>query len=904
MKSELKDIQSERIKGAILRSKIQWAEEGEQSTKFFYDLEKYNAVKKQVRKLKLDDGQVITEQNKIEEQLYSFYKSLYTSKPTKTNIESYVTEQLPKLSESEKHVCDRSITIAECKEALNTFKNSKSPGNDGLNKEFYERFWTVISEPLIRSYNAAFEQGELTTSQRQAVIMLMAKEGKDREKLSNWRPISLLNLDYKILSKTLSIRIKEYLPKLIHPSQAGFVGGRGIGDANRIIQDVMTITDQRNENGILLCVDFEKAFDSVEMNFIKVALDKFNLGDNFSKWISILYNNISSCVINNGTSSKYFDVTRGVRQGDPLSPYLFLFAIEVVAAKIRNDANIKGIKINNSELKLSMYADDMTLVVKDVKSAKHAFALLKTFEHHSGLRLNVDKTEGMWLGGQKHSTNTPFGISWPKTPIKILGIFHSYNPDDTIAYNFENKIDKLIKQLHWWKARNLTLSGRILVVKTLGISKFALVSNVLHVPDSIIKRINTIIFNFVWKAKTDKIKRKIFVQDYKLGGYKMIDYNSYVKAAKCTWITRYLDGQTFDWKSSFEGFCKKENLALFLRSNFDMAELPNTMPLYYKDSITAWSCLHKKANKSTFSFLWYNKCIKINNRTVYSKNLFQLGIWSRGDLYEDDKLIPFEFWRTKGANTLDYMVWRGLVHITLRQQGTENGVLDRGYVMVGRIMKQIDMLRQRDFRKAFDTLDYQSLVRTDFKAKCKYESMNGRLHPLDWQKIYTLPIRLRLMNFIKDLQYRILHRILGTNKLLFQIKKLDSPRCSFCKTEIESIEHLFYQCDCVKIFWDKVLHVYNAICVSQPVQLTESLIIFGYYASNVLEFECLNILIAVGKEYIWNCKVNSLKPHLPLFHCQLNRNIRIKSQEPEVNDLLVDILAMISDLYFENSVSL
>jgi hypothetical protein len=150
-----------------------------------------------VRKLKLDDGQVITEQTRIEEQLYAFYKSLYTTNSIKANKESYVNEESPKLSEDEKQICDQPILIEECKKALDTFKNSKSPGNDGLSKEFYERFWTVISEPLIRSYNAAFQDGELTTSQRQAVIMLRAKEGKDREKLSNWRSISLLNIDYK-----------------------------------------------------------------------------------------------------------------------------------------------------------------------------------------------------------------------------------------------------------------------------------------------------------------------------------------------------------------------------------------------------------------------------------------------------------------------------------------------------------------------------------------------------------------------------------------------------------------------------------------------------------------------------------------------------------------------------------
>ena len=171
--------------------------------------------------------------------------------------------------------------------------------------------------------------------------------------------------------------MQKYLPKLIHHNQSGFVKGRFIGDAIRSIQDIMSYTNQKKLNGILLFIDFEKAFDTIELPFLRKVLKKFNFGENFVQWIEILYNNISSCVMNNGSTSKYFPVNRGVRQGDPLSPYLFLLVIEILAIQIRENTDIVGFKIKGGIFKLSLYADDMTLAVLDKKSAKRAFALIK-----------------------------------------------------------------------------------------------------------------------------------------------------------------------------------------------------------------------------------------------------------------------------------------------------------------------------------------------------------------------------------------------------------------------------------------------------------------------------------------------------------------------------------------------
>ena len=164
--------------------------------------------------------------------------------------------------------------------------------------------------------------------------------------------------------------------------------GRFIGETARSILDIIAHTESLQLPGVLLFIDFEKAFDSIEHEFLYKALQCF--GPSFIKWIQMFYNNLSSCVLNNGFFSSPFQLERGVRQGDPLSPYLFLIAIEIIAISIRTNQNIEGIKIGEDETRSLLYADDMTATLANISSVEKVIQILNDFEKCSGLKMNLD----------------------------------------------------------------------------------------------------------------------------------------------------------------------------------------------------------------------------------------------------------------------------------------------------------------------------------------------------------------------------------------------------------------------------------------------------------------------------------------------------------------------------------
>ena len=341
--------------------------------------------------------------------------------------------------------------------------------------------------------------GELSVTQKQGIITCLPKDNKPRHFLKNWRPISLLNTVYKIGSGVIASRLKRVLEKLIDLDQTGFISGRYIGDNIRLIYDMLQFTEENDIPGLLLLIDFEKAFDSISWDFLLSVLKFFNFGESIINWVKVFYNNISSAVIQGGNLSEFFQIGRGCRQGDPLSPYLFILCAEILAIKIRGNTNIGGINVTRIEHKLSQFADDTSLILDgSEKSLNEALLELDWYAKLSGLNINFTKTQVVWIGSKKYSNDTlgqHRNLSWGKTSFKLLGINFDVDLDKIVNINYNERILQIKKLIKIWSKRNLTVIGKITVVKTLILPVLNhLIITLPNPTQDILKKVNELIF--------------------------------------------------------------------------------------------------------------------------------------------------------------------------------------------------------------------------------------------------------------------------------------------------------------------------------------------------------------------------------------------------------------------------
>ena len=430
--------------------------------------------------------------------------------------------------------------------------SGKTPGNDGLSVEFYKHFWHILKNPLFESVKYSHIKGSLSVSQRQAIIKLLEKREKDKRYIENWRPISLLNVDTKLITKTLASRVKNVLPFIIEHDQTAYVKGRFIGESIRLISDILEVTDKYDIGGFLITADIEKAFDSLDHLFLLAALKKFGFGNSFINWIKIILNNSESCVINGGKSSQYFKLKRGARQGDPIAAYLFIIALEIFFICVRSRQDIQKIKVFGTEFLLTAYADDTTFFVSDLASAKKIFDTFEMFSNFSGLKMNKSTCEICGIGilkGVETALCNIKNVNLETDSIKVLGVHFTYNKNIHNSKNFLCVIKKMEKILNIWKMRYLTLIGKISVFKTLAISKIVSISHMASVPNDVLSVLKNMHKDFIWDGKRAKIRHATLVRDYKEGGLNDIDIDAKIEALQLSWLKRLYNKNYHPWKA-------------------------------------------------------------------------------------------------------------------------------------------------------------------------------------------------------------------------------------------------------------------------------------------------------------------------------------------------------------------
>jgi hypothetical protein len=234
---------------------------------------------------------------------------------------------------------------------IKVLPNGKTPGVDGIGIEFYKVFWTDIEDLVFDSLKYAIDTGKLSIDQRRSILSLIPKKDKDITNLKNWRPLTLLNSDYKILAKTLATRLNKVIDDIISQDKTGCIKGRSAFANIRSSIDIINYAKEQQLHGLIAMIDYEKAFDTVKWPFLFKCLDKLNFGQHFIKCIKCMYNENTTSIINNGFLSEPFYPKRGIKQGCPASASIFFMIVEFLANAIKQNPRLRGIKIGNIKFK-------------------------------------------------------------------------------------------------------------------------------------------------------------------------------------------------------------------------------------------------------------------------------------------------------------------------------------------------------------------------------------------------------------------------------------------------------------------------------------------------------------------------------------------------------------------------
>lgn len=864
LQSEIEFIYNFKATGAQIRARVQFLEEGERNTKYFHSLEKSRQARKVITSLKIDNN-TITDTYEILNEEVRFYEKLYNSDSTinPSEFDQYLNNTVTNyLNNDQANICEGKLSNSECYESLKDMKLNKSPGLDGLTVEFYQKFWPLIGDLVTNSLNEGYDRRNLSATQSESVFSLIYKKG-DPDNLENWRPISLLTIDYKIAARVLAKRLQKVIHNIVSLDQQGYIKNRYIGYNIRQIQDIIDYTDILKLDGIILFLDFKKAFDTVEWNFMLNVLHKFGFKESFIHWVKTFYSNITSCVINNGWRSNSFQVNRGIRQGCPLSALLFIIVAEILAIKIRNNDQIKGIEVKTSSneiktLKITQLADDTTLFVKSEQDIKNALHTIDTFGNFSGLKLNKQKTTGLWIGNLKfRAPTTLHNISITNDHVKALGIYFGTNKAECHKLNWDSKLESCQTLINAWNKRNLTMNGRILVIKSILIPKFTYLLQNLEPTKQILNDINTMFYKFLWKGKNDKIKRATVIGPKLQGGLDMIDIHVYYKSLTLKWINHLKTVNNANWKVIPYFFLNQygNNLLIFnmkLDSIKSLSTVKTKLSCFYTSLINNWidfniTCKSNTEKQTTFfeirkEIIWGNKNIKYNGKCILFKTWIDSNIIFINDIISANGEIDTKTIYNKLNNKHNWISELNILKKAIPKHWkntikTNDSIKTKVKTTVDIVInfRSINLFNSKDF--------YQMLLKSKFEKPYIHSYWQTLFNcTINWESFYYILNKINIDNRIKQFKYKAIHRILATNENLYKWKILNTSDCKFCNNN-ENYEHFFIECAYLDIFWGKIDTTFKKCGFQKTFRTLKSMIIG--YKIEFIEYNFTNMLLNI-----------------------------------------------------------
>eukprot|EP00253_Pinus_taeda_P025653 PITA_25653 len=487
------------------KSRIKWLREGEKNTKFFHNTTVQRRMHNLISHIQNEQGERVETHEGIEENFLSYFQKAH-QEPNVDKLPAIekILPLIPKLiTPDHNHLLLQPIQLNEVDLAVKNLKSGKAPGLDGFTSDFFHHFWDLIQ---IEVWQLVEESRALRWMYPglNATFLALIPKTADANKPKKYRPIALCNITYKIVSKVIANRLKPLLPLLISPEQSGYVEGCQITDGIILTHEILHSLKQSKKPGMLLKIDLSKAFDSISWLYIQKNLNAFGFDHSWTRWIISLLSSSFFSILINGIPYATFRPSRGIRQGEPLSPFLFVIVAEGLGRILKSTAlshNLKGLSFNNSPaFTHQQFVDDnMLFGHPSVQEARNLRDLLSIFSDATGALINQIKSQIFFFITPVTTQNSIakiLGFTIAKLPSKYLGAPMIASALKHAAWT--DLLDNFEAKLSLWTHRALNMASRIILIKAILQYLPLYLFTLLAAPKWVIKAIRNLKHNFLW----------------------------------------------------------------------------------------------------------------------------------------------------------------------------------------------------------------------------------------------------------------------------------------------------------------------------------------------------------------------------------------------------------------------
>lgn len=811
-KYEMNNIFQKKAEFALFRTKQKYYEQGERAGKILANRVKQLQNQNIISSIHTKDDRVTTDKKVINHVFRSFYQDLYTSQAAIDQVKLdafFATIDLPSLSEQQMKSMEGDISIEEIHSAIRSLKLGKAPGDDGFTPDFYKKFSDIISPRLLEVYQDSLLKGSLPTSMRSATITLLQKKGKDPQYCGSYRPISLLNIDEKILAKILANRLEDVLPSLVHPDQVGFVKGRNSADNIRRLLHIMWKVRNDVEPTVAFSLDAEKAFDKVEFSFLFYTLVRFGFGPSFVGWVKLLYTNPMASVLTNGILSSPFNLGRGTRQGSPLSPQMFALFLEPLAIALRTNQNIKGVIAGQVEHKLFLYADDILLVSSNPQiAAGNIGSIIKSFSAISGYTINWSKSEAMPLSAFcPPDIRKDWQFRWMPSGLIYLGIKLIPGLKEIIRINIAPVIEHINALTQNWAKMNMSLLGKINLVKMIIAPKLNYILYMLPLtfPSQLLKQYDKVINEYLWGGKRPWFSRAKMYAAKENGGLSLpkIDWYHYAFSLSQLSKMNHSAEQAPAWVKIEEEMVFPSSLESFLTQSDRAIPFKNPLLSFARET---WNQSHQLIRANPYltarASIWFNKKLKVDKKTFMWEDWVKSGIHVLGDIAGEDGVLPFEDIKNDfGLDNKNFYRFLQIRHCISSSMGRP--ACDP--------FTAIQDLYYNDWKRRGGASRFYNVIREHHAPKLAglKLSWESDIHEViseeAWENLVT-----KWCKFSREAQsqlifFKVLNRRYWTPSKLARLKLRSSDVCWRCEKETGTLLHMLYECEKVRKMWDEIV---------------------------------------------------------------------------------------------------